>query len=140
MSDTAALFLITVGLYTVLFGGVGMAITFYTGREPAEGLFLGVLLGPLGCIIAALLPSRPAPGSSPAAPVAATIAPAPVVVVPTHTEADAAAFLASMEPKREPKPLPVPEYVHVPRKLISDSPRRPVAELPEPTKNGARYR
>jgi len=40
-------------------GGVGAWISGEKGRAAEEGFFLGLLLGPLGLVIAAVLPVKP---------------------------------------------------------------------------------
>jgi hypothetical protein len=51
------------------FAGLGYYVADQKGRSPAEGLLLGLLFGPLGCLIEALLPAqerdaRPSPARS----------------------------------------------------------------------------
>jgi hypothetical protein len=41
-----------------LFAGLGYYVAIQKGRPPAEGLVLGLLFGPLGCLVAALLPGQ----------------------------------------------------------------------------------
>lgn len=54
--DTGEVLFIVV--WIVVFGGLGYYISTQKGREPAEGMILGAIFGPLGAIIAALLPDK----------------------------------------------------------------------------------
>jgi hypothetical protein len=49
----------------LIFAGLGYYVAVQKGRPEAEGLVLGFLFGPLGCLIVALLPSGPPAGRSP---------------------------------------------------------------------------
>lgn len=49
--------LVVVGCVCLVFGLFGSWISGQKGREPVEGLSLGVLFGPFGCLIEAILPS-----------------------------------------------------------------------------------
>lgn len=48
-----------VSAWLIVFGAFGGYVSIQVGREPAEGLILGALFGPLGVIVAALLPADP---------------------------------------------------------------------------------
>ncbi len=50
--------LFTAAISAVLFGGVGYWVSCQKGRNPIEGLVLGGAFGPLGVLIAAVLPTR----------------------------------------------------------------------------------
>jgi hypothetical protein len=50
--------LVFVGILAVAMGGLGAWIASQKQRDPSEGFILGLLFGPLGCLIEALLPSR----------------------------------------------------------------------------------
>lgn len=58
-----AIFLMVVG---AVFGGVGALASSCRGRSGWEGFTFGFLLGPLGCLIAALIPGPPAQHTAPA--------------------------------------------------------------------------
>lgn len=45
----------------LLFGGLGLYIASQKHRSLAEGWILGAMFGPVGCIIAALLPAKQPP-------------------------------------------------------------------------------
>jgi hypothetical protein len=53
--------LVTIGFFALIFGGLGMWIASVKRRSEAEGCALGCLLGPFGALIEALLPSQAAP-------------------------------------------------------------------------------
>lgn len=44
--------------WVVAFGALGGYVSVQVDRDPAEGLILGVLFGPLGVLVAALLPAQ----------------------------------------------------------------------------------
>jgi hypothetical protein len=46
--------------YIVVLGGAGIYVSAQKNRTPAEGIFLGIFLGPWGVIAAACLPTLPA--------------------------------------------------------------------------------
>jgi hypothetical protein len=52
------IWLIAVGL--TVCGALGAYVAAQKGREPVEGLVFGVLLGPLGVLVAGLMPTRDA--------------------------------------------------------------------------------
>lgn len=62
----------------LLFLGLGAYVAGVKGRPVAEGLVLAALFGPLGCLIAALLPGV-GPRARPSSPSPATAAPPPGV-------------------------------------------------------------
>jgi hypothetical protein len=64
----AGVFLVAAGAYALVFGGLGCWISSEKGREPAEGIFLGLLFGPLGCLIAVLMPAPPSAAARPVPP------------------------------------------------------------------------
>jgi hypothetical protein len=51
-------FIFAAVLWVVLFGWLGAWVASQCGRSPGEGFKLGVVFGPLGAIIEALLPRR----------------------------------------------------------------------------------
>jgi len=59
-----AWFLGLAAVSALIFGPVGSQIAKQKQRDPIEGLFLGVLLGPLGAIAEVLLPRGRAQASS----------------------------------------------------------------------------
>jgi len=59
-----ALFLGIALISALIFGPMGSQIAKQKQRDPIEGLFLGVLFGPLGAIAEVLLPRGPAQASS----------------------------------------------------------------------------
>jgi hypothetical protein len=59
---------VAAGAYAIVFGGLGCWISSEKGRESAEGIFLGLLFGPLGCLIAVLMPTPPPPAAAPVSP------------------------------------------------------------------------
>ena len=59
--------LVLVGVLAAIFGGLGAFIAAQKRREVAEGLIMGLLFGPLGVLIEALLPSVDPNSTGPAA-------------------------------------------------------------------------
>ncbi len=118
-------------LYIVVFGGLGTYVSIQKNRYGWEGFWLAVLFGPLGAIIAALLPTG----------AAETAAAAPV-----RREADAVTLPAgdwsargrSAAPVPVPPPAPLPEYVHKLRKLEPAVSVETVPAGPTPARNGTR--
>lgn len=55
---TAAI--LTTLIVLLVFSGLGWWIAIQKGRSEAEGAALGLLFGPLGCLVEALLPNREA--------------------------------------------------------------------------------
>ena len=60
MDSETTLKLIVIACFAcmVVFGALGKYIASQSGRSEFEGLVLGVLFGPLGCLIEALLPKH----------------------------------------------------------------------------------
>ena len=61
MSDVnpASIVLVALVVSALIFSPLGDYIAQQTGRSRVEGTCLGALFGPLGCLIAALLPTNP---------------------------------------------------------------------------------
>ena len=51
--ENLLIILLALAVEVILFGGLGAYISDQKGRGLAEGLILGVLFGPLGCLVAA---------------------------------------------------------------------------------------
>ena len=51
------LWLIVVGIFALICGGIGCYVSQQKHRDPTEGFMFGLLLGPLGLVIAACLPT-----------------------------------------------------------------------------------
>lgn len=62
------LWLIGAAVALTVCGALGAYVAAQKGREPVEGLVFGVLLGPLGVIVAGLMPTRDAQSPPPHAP------------------------------------------------------------------------
>jgi hypothetical protein len=56
----ATVFLVALVVGAGVFAVLGAYISNEKNREPGEGVILGLLFGPLGCLIAAILPSKEA--------------------------------------------------------------------------------
>lgn len=56
--DSLTLWIVAVFFFGGVFGLIGVYIAMQKGRSEGEGFFLGCLLGPLGLILAALLPNQ----------------------------------------------------------------------------------
>ena len=59
-------------IFWVMFAGLGWWVAAQKGRAPEEGLILGLLFGPIGCVIEAMLPPPPS-GEAKAANVGAVL-------------------------------------------------------------------
>ena len=66
--------LVTIGIGAVICGGIGAYVAAQKRRAAAEGFLLGLILGPLGVVVAALLPTGDRPATRPAT---GTVAEAP---------------------------------------------------------------
>lgn len=60
----ASSFLVVAVVATLVFGCLGAWISALKGRDWSEGFCLGFLFGPLGCLIAALMPAQSEPAQS----------------------------------------------------------------------------
>lgn len=55
---TVQQFLIACFVVAAVFSGLGAYVAYEKGRSPNEGLVLGFLFGPLGCLLVAMLPAK----------------------------------------------------------------------------------
>jgi hypothetical protein len=74
MNDSQVLVIVFGSLaYVLYFGGFGLYVACQKGREPLEGILVGILAGPVGLLIVATLPAiagAPKASASVRAPVA----------------------------------------------------------------------